>query len=150
MNRKNNILVFAGVLALLCGSAVAAQESSPSGTTAPQQRQGQNWGDQEGGQRPLFGKITALKNGALEITRQDGQVIAVKFTDQTEFRKDREKAKAADFKVGDMVMVRGDDCRSQCNGQNNWNTLRRARRRSGRNANGYAGKKLCCRRGEGD
>jgi len=109
VNRKNNILVFAGVLALLCGSAVAAQESSPSGTTAPQQRQGQNWGDQEGGQRPLFGKITALKNGALEITRQDGQVIAVKFTDQTEFRKDREKAKAADFKVGDMVMVRGDE-----------------------------------------
>lgn len=109
MNRKNGFLVLAGVLGLLYVSADPAQESSPPDAATPQQHQGRNWGDQEGAQRPLFGKITALKNGGMEITRPDGQVVAVKFTDQTEFRKDREKATAADFKVGDMVMVGGDE-----------------------------------------
>ena len=109
MNHKNGFLVLAGVLGLLYVSAAPAQESSPPDAAAQQQRQGRNWGDQEGGQRPLFGKITALKNRGMEITRPDGLVVAVKFTDQTEFRKDREKATAADFKVGDMVMVGGDE-----------------------------------------
>jgi len=45
----------------------------------------------------------------MEITRPDGQVVTVKLTEQTEFRKDREPAKAADFKVGDTVIVRGDE-----------------------------------------
>jgi hypothetical protein len=44
----------------------------------------------------------------MDITGQDGQVVTVKVTPQTEFRKDREPAKVADFKVGDMVAVRGD------------------------------------------
>ncbi len=35
--------------------------------------------------------------------------MTVKLTPQTEFRKDREPAKVTDFKVGDMVMVRGDE-----------------------------------------
>ena len=42
------------------------------------------------------------------MTNPDGQAVTVKLTPQTEFRKDRQPAKAADFKVGDMVMVRGD------------------------------------------
>jgi hypothetical protein len=109
VNRKNGFLVLAGVLGLLCANAASAQESLPPDASTPQERQGRNWGGQEGGQRPVFGKITALKNGGMEITRPDGQVLTVKFTDQTEFRKDREKATAADFRVGDMVMVRGDE-----------------------------------------
>lgn len=35
-------------------------------------------------------------------------MVTVKVTAQTEFRKDREAAKVTDFKVGDAVMVRGD------------------------------------------
>jgi len=62
----------------------------------------------ENGPRPLFGKITAMHDGALELTGPDGQVTTVKLTNETEFRKDRQPAKAADFKVGDTVMVRGD------------------------------------------
>lgn len=44
----------------------------------------------------------------MEITGPDGQAVTVKVTPQTEFRKDREPAKASDFKVGDMVAVRGE------------------------------------------
>jgi hypothetical protein len=63
----------------------------------------------EGGPRPLFGKITSIRDGAIELATPDGQTVTVKVTGQTEFRKDREPAKATDFKVGDMVMVRGDE-----------------------------------------
>jgi len=62
----------------------------------------------DNGSRPLFGKITAIHDGALELTGPDGQVTTVKLTSDTEFRKDRQPAKSTDFKVGDMVMVRGD------------------------------------------
>lgn len=56
----------------------------------------------------MFGKITAIHDGAIELTNQDGQTVTVKVTNQTEFRRDRQPAKIADFKVGDLVMVRGD------------------------------------------
>lgn len=45
----------------------------------------------------------------IELATPDGQTVTVKLTGQTEFRKDREPAKASDFKVGDTVMVRGDE-----------------------------------------
>jgi len=54
-----------------------------------------------------LGKITAINSGSIEITRPDGTSLTVKLTDQTEFRKDRQPAKLADFKVGDLVFVRG-------------------------------------------
>jgi hypothetical protein len=57
----------------------------------------------------LFGKITAIRDGAIDLTTPDGGTLTVKVTGQTEFRKDREPAKVTDFKVGDMVMVRGDE-----------------------------------------
>jgi hypothetical protein len=85
-------------------SVTVARAQDDAGAPAPQQqgRRGQ------GGERPLFGKITAVRDGAMDITGQDGQVVTVKLTAQTEFRKDREPAKVTDFKVGDTVFVRGD------------------------------------------
>ena len=111
MNRGYRALVFVGFLGMLCGMVAAAQDTpSPnSGAAPPQQGRVRVWQGQEGGQRPLFGKITAMRDGAMDITRPDGQVVTVEVTDQTEFRKDRESAKIADFKVGDIVMVRGDE-----------------------------------------
>lgn len=62
---------------------------------------------QEGGRgQGVVGKITAVKDGALELTRMDGASVTVKLTDKTEYRKDRQSAKLADFKVGDMVFIR--------------------------------------------
>ena len=57
----------------------------------------------------VAGKITAIANGSMQLTRPDGTSVTVKLTDATEFRKDRQPAKMADFKVGDMVFVRGEE-----------------------------------------
>jgi hypothetical protein len=45
----------------------------------------------------------------MELSRPDGTTVTVKFTDKTEYRKDRQLAKPGDFKVGDMVFVRGEE-----------------------------------------
>jgi hypothetical protein len=54
-------------------------------------------------------KITSIHDGAIEIARPDGQTVSVKVTGQTEFHKDRQAAKLTDFKVGDTIIVRGDE-----------------------------------------
>jgi hypothetical protein len=111
VNRGYRLLVFVAFLGMLGVVVAAAQDAPPpsTGSAPPQQGRVRVWQSQEGGQRPLFGKITAMRDGAMDITRADGQVVTVKLTDQTEFRKDREAAKITDFKVGDLVMVRGDE-----------------------------------------
>jgi hypothetical protein len=86
-----------------------AASQDPSSDAAPAQNSGSRQRGGEGGPRPLFGKITAIRDGAIELATLDGQTLTVKLTSQTEFRKDRQPAKATDFKVGDMVMVRGDE-----------------------------------------
>jgi hypothetical protein len=58
---------------------------------------------------PLFGKITAIHDSSLEISNPNGETVAVKLTSQTEFRKDRQPAKRSDFKVGDVIAVRGQE-----------------------------------------
>jgi len=57
----------------------------------------------------LFGKITAISNGSIELTKSDGATVTVKITDKTEYRKERQSAKLEDFKVGDLVFVRGEE-----------------------------------------
>jgi Domain of unknown function (DUF5666) len=107
VNRRLRLFVFVGLFAMLGAGAARAQDDSSA--PPPQQGQGPGrGGGREGGQRPLFGKITAIHDGLIEVTGQDGQVVTVKVTPQTEFRKEREPAKISDFKVGDMVAVRGD------------------------------------------
>ena len=63
----------------------------------------------DGPGQPLLGKITAINKGSMEVARSDGTTATVKLTDKTEYRKDRQSAKLADFKVGDMVFVRGEE-----------------------------------------
>jgi hypothetical protein len=58
---------------------------------------------------PLFGKITALHDKSMDVLDTNGDTISVKFTGQTEFRKDRQPAKRTDFKVGDIILVRGQE-----------------------------------------
>jgi len=77
------------------------QQSSPTG--------GRMQGPGDGRGVPVFGKISAIKDGTLELTKPDGNAATVKITDKTEFRKDRQSAKLSDFKVGDMVFIRAED-----------------------------------------
>jgi len=95
-------------LLMMAASCLGAQEQ-------PAQGEGQAGATQsrgmrgEGRQRPLAGKITAISGDSMDIARPDGSTVKVKLSDKTEFRKDREAAKASDFKVGDFVMVRGEE-----------------------------------------
>jgi hypothetical protein len=58
---------------------------------------------------PLFGKITAIHDSTIELSNANGEAVTVKVTPQTEFRKDRQPAKRSDFKVGDVIAVRGQE-----------------------------------------
>ncbi len=107
MNCKTRLLVLSGFIALSFAAVAQAQDETAG--PPPQQHQGTGAEGVAGGQRPLFGKITAIKGTAIEIAGRDGQAVTVNLTPQTDFRKDREPAKVSDFKVGDMVMVRGEE-----------------------------------------
>ena len=58
---------------------------------------------------PVFGKITAIGKGSMQVAKPDGVTVVVKLTDRTEYRKDRQSAKREDFKVGDLVFARGEE-----------------------------------------
>jgi Domain of unknown function (DUF5666) len=58
---------------------------------------------------PLFGKITALRDSGMDVLDTNGDTIHVKFNGQTQFRKDRQPAKRNEFKVGDIILVRGQE-----------------------------------------
>jgi uncharacterized protein DUF5666 len=81
---------------------------TPAQEAAPPQGAGQTQRPDDGRGRPVFGKITAIRDGALELTRPDGNSITVKITDKTEYHKDQQTARLADFKVGDMVFIRAE------------------------------------------
>jgi hypothetical protein len=105
-------LVRLSLLALVSGTIAgalapgAAAQGQDQGTPP---RTGQRRGQNDAPGQPLVGKITAIKDGAMELARPDGTTVTVKMTDKTEYRKDRQPAKPGDFKVGDMVFVRGEE-----------------------------------------
>jgi len=98
-------------LAVAVPSPAQTPDAPPQGQeqgTSPRGSRGQGRGGPMEG-RGIAGKITAINSGSLEMAKPDGTSVTVKLTDKTEFRKDRQPAKIADFKVGDLVFVRGDE-----------------------------------------
>jgi preprotein translocase subunit YajC len=102
-------------LLLLAAMPARSQDpaSSPAQESSPPAGSGRMQGPREGRGQPLFGKIAAMNNGTVEVARPDGTTATVKITDKTEFRKDRQEAKLADFKVGDLVLIRAEDSGGQ-------------------------------------
>ena len=84
---------------------------------------------------PLFGKITALHDTSLEITDPNGESLIVKLTSKTEFRKDRQPVKRSDFKVGDIIVVRGEE-----NADHSWTAQMIAARSMNGPGNGPGGR----------
>jgi hypothetical protein len=104
-------------LLVFCAAAVGPARVSAWGEpgqdqgTEPNARLTQRPEDGRG--QALFGKITAINKESIELTKPDGMSVTVKITDKTEYRKDRQGAKLADFKAGDMVFVRLDESAGQ-------------------------------------
>ena len=94
--------------------ATAGGEQTPASAASVQEQGtppavGERRITNDGPGQPLLGKITAINKGSLELARPDGTTATVKLTEKTEYRKDRQSAKLADFKVGDLVFVRGEE-----------------------------------------
>ena len=83
----------------------AAQAPAGPPSTIPAGPEGARRGGEDRG-RGVFGKISAIQSGSIELIGQDGTKLSVKVTSSTEFRKERQPAKMSDFKVGDTVAVR--------------------------------------------
>jgi Domain of unknown function (DUF5666) len=98
------LLAALGVLAAPPASASTSPQSAGLQDATPQGGRGQ-----ADGRMPLFGKITAVHEGSLEVADTNGDNVTVKINGQTEFRKDRQPAKRTDFKVGDIIIVRGEE-----------------------------------------
>ena len=113
MNCPRLLLSFFSFLLIAGISAAQAPDSSPvqQGQTQAPPSEGREGRHRDGlmqGQGTI-GKITEINGNSLILARSDGSTTTVKLTDKTEFRKDRQPAKISDFKVGDSVMVRGDE-----------------------------------------
>jgi len=111
MHHKHFYLLSFLFLVIATTGPAQTPDTSPQGQeqgTSPRSSRGQGRGGPMEG-RGVFGKITAINSGSIAMTKPDGTSVTVKLTDKTEFRKDRQPAKIADFKVGDFVVVRGDE-----------------------------------------
>jgi preprotein translocase subunit YajC len=108
--RLSLLFLASGTIAVALTAGAAAMSQDQGAPPPGGQRRGPN----DGPGQPLIGKITAIKDGAVELAKPDGTTVTIKITDKTEYRKDRQPAKlgdfkVGDFKVGDMVFVRGEE-----------------------------------------
>jgi hypothetical protein len=111
VNRCVLVLSVASLFAALSdGSVHAAAITAPAASRANSaQDQAPPQGGPDERRLPLFGKITAIHDNSMDVLDTNGDTISVKFNGQTQFRKDRQPAKRSDFKVGDIILVRGQE-----------------------------------------
>ena len=103
------------ILFLLTGAMAWAQsDTPPQDQQQPTQQQGRGYG-RRGNFQGTGGTITAIEGDTITLKTMNGSEAKVKITPNTRYRRDRQEAKLSDFKVGDMVMVRGEP-----NGENAW------------------------------
>jgi|SRR5580704_3055760 hypothetical protein len=97
------------IVAALVLTAALGWAQAPPDSSAGQMQGDQAPSGHRGPHGPgVMGTITAVDNGTITVKTLEGQTAQVSVSDQTEFRKDRQPAKLADFKVGDQVFVRGE------------------------------------------
>ena len=92
---------------LLFAIGVAVAQDAPPANPRPPQGDGARMGMQMQ-MRGTGGTITAIESDKIKLKALDGKEAIVKISDKTVYRKDQKEAKLADFKPGDVVMVRGD------------------------------------------
>ena len=97
-----SLVAVAIVTAGLIGIA-AAQDATPAGGP-PGQGAGRGMGQYHG----VGGEITAINGDTLTLQTFRGETTTVKVTSATQIRKEGANAKLSDFKVGDRIMVAGE------------------------------------------
>src|ERR1700749_2463071 len=102
-------VLFAGFSGASFGAAGFPASYAPAGGAGPAEDQAPPQGGPDERRLPLFGKVTAIHDNSMDVLDTNGDTISVKFNGQTQFRKDRQPAKRTDFKVGDVILVRGQE-----------------------------------------
>ena len=98
---KTTKLIANGLL-ILGLAAVAAAQATPAPGDKPDEGTRGEW------KRPdVVGQITAINGRIFTIKNREGHDVTVTLTDSTKLMKDRKPSKIADYKIGDMAMVRG-------------------------------------------
>ena len=98
--------LFLIIVVLALGLSAFSQTKAPG--APPQGANGPMQGGERGRRPGVGGTITAISRDALTLKTFDERAVTVKLTSDTRFRKDQQDAKLSDFKVGDLVMVRGE------------------------------------------
>ena len=104
------LLLFAAPL--LCRAQTSdkpATGDKPASPEAQPRREGRGMRQGQG----IAGTIGEIKKDGFTVKTLQGKTVTVKVTSETRFRKDRQDAKRADFKPGDMVMVGGEPAGSE-------------------------------------
>ncbi len=83
-------------------------QGGPGGRRGPGGQQGQRF-------QGTGGTIASVDKDTMVLRTLDGKTVTVKLTEATRYRRDRQEAKLADFKVGEAVVVRGTPA-----GENTW------------------------------
>ena len=89
---------------LLCSAQTSDKPADQPASPEAQPRQGRGMRQGPG----IAGTIGEIKPDRFTVKTLEGKTVTVKVTSETRFRKDRQEAKFADFKPGDMVMVGGE------------------------------------------
>jgi len=109
-----------GVIVSFLPVLAIAQDNPPKSAAdqaqGDQAQPGPNRRGWEGRFQGVAGTITAIDKNKLSLKTMDGKAVTVNLASDTRYRKDRQPATLADFKVGDTVMVGGDPA-----GENAWN-----------------------------
>jgi hypothetical protein len=92
---------------LLCSAQTSdkpAPSDKPASAEAQPRREGRGMRQGQG----VAGTIGEITKDGFTVKTLQGNTVTVKVTSETRFRKNRQDAKFADFKPGDMVMVGGE------------------------------------------
>lgn len=96
---------------LLCSAQTSDKPSTsdkPASPDAQPRREGRGMRQGQGQGLGIAGTIGEIKKDGFTVKTLEGKTVTVKVTGETRFRKDRQDAKFADFKTGDLVMVGGE------------------------------------------
>ncbi|MBZ5566624.1 MAG: DUF5666 domain-containing protein [Acidobacteriia bacterium] len=104
MKRRFTVLLLL-VTPLWCAAQSGDQ---PANNDKPARPETQPRREGRGMRQGVAGAIAEIKPDGFTVKTMDGKTVTVKVTADTRFSKDRQPAKLADFKPGDVVMVGGE------------------------------------------
>lgn len=94
----------------LCLAIVAFSQASPSDPAAQDEQapnSGSNMPMRANRRNGVAGTITAVNVDSVTLKTSRGDSVQVKLSEKTQFHRDHQSAKLADFKTGDFVFVQG-------------------------------------------